>query len=271
MLAAVLLTGCTSDLYYANSFINKFARQKTTATEQIYVALPKEVIHTNSSLNDIAGFMFMSEHEIDSVIASKTAILDKLDDSILLSQFSNAFLYALSRSQVPVVVVDSPSKLPVADDQHFTVNFVQFEAEEYLQPAQSRFSTRGGTNYSYDYQLRHLSLNVWMNLDARDTSDVVYFRNRELEENFRGTVTSLRDGKATMKTHFERIAPADAYRLAWTLGVECATLYMEKILTEYVCRSKGTNETYFYYDPACNCIESVDSYSEGVKGSFEKM
>lgn len=271
ILTALLFAGCTSDLYYANTFIHKFDRQKTTATEQIYVAMPKDVIHTNSSLNDIAGFMFMSEYEIDSVIASKTAILDKLDDSILLSQFNNAFLYVLSRLQVPIVVVDNPSRLPVADDQHFTVNFVQFEIEEYLQPNQSRFTTRGGTEYSYDYDLRHLSLNVWMNLDARDTADVVYFRNREAEENFRGTVTSLHDGKATMKTHFERLRPADAYRLAWNLGVECATLYVEKILTEYVCRTKGTNETYFYYDPICNCIESIDTYSNGAKDSFEKM
>ena len=271
LFVSLFFGSCTSDLYFASTFLNKFERQTVLATEKIYVALPQGVIHTNSSLNDIAGFMFMSEREQDSVIASKTAILNQLDDSTLLAQFTGAFLYSLSRSQIPVVIVDNPSRLPVADEQHFTVNFVQMEAEEYLQPHQSKFTTRGGTNYSYDYQLRHFSLNVWMRLDARDTSDVIYFRNREIDETYRGTVTSLRDGKAKMKTHYERISPSDAYRLAWNLGVECATLYIEKILTEYVCRTKGTNETYFYYNPACNCIESIDTYSNGAKYSFEKM
>lgn len=265
------LTGCSSDLYYASTFINKFERQSDKAVEQIYVALPQGVIHTNSSLNEVAGFMFMNEREQDSVIASKTAILNRVDDSILLSQFSSAFLYALSRTKIPIVVVSDPSKLPVADDQHFTVNFVQMELEEYLQPNESRFTTRSGVNYSYPYQLRHLSLNAWMQLDARDTLSEVYFRNREVEESFRGTVTSLRDGKATLKTHFDRLAPADAYRTAWNLGIECATLYVEKILSEYVCRTKGTNQTYFYYNPACNCIEDVVPYDEGIKTSFEKM
>ena len=271
LVALFAVAGCSSDLYYASTFINKFERQSDKAVEQIYVALPQGVIHTNSSLNEVAGFMFMSEREQDSVIASKTAILNRVDDSILLSQFSSAFLYALSRTQIPVVVVSDPSKLPVADEGHFTVNFVQMELEEYLQPGESRFSTRGGVNYSYPYQLRHLSLNAWMQLDARDSASEVYFRNREIEETFRGTVTSLRDGKATLKTHFDRLAPADAYRTAWNLGIECATLYVEKILTEYVCRAKGTNQTYFYYNPACNCIEDIVPYDEGIKDSFEKM
>lgn len=269
--AAMLMTACGSDYYYAATFLNKFERGKSEATERIYVSLPDGVIHTNSSLNDVAGFMFMSDREQDSVIASKTAILNRIDDSILCAQFNGAFLYTLSRTKIPIVVVDSPAKLPMADDQHFTVSVVQMELEEYLQPSESRFSTRSGVNYVYPYQLRHLSLNVWLKLDARDTADVVYFRNLETEESFRGTVTSLRDGKATMRTHFDRLSPADAYRAAWNLGVECATLYVEKVLSEYVCRTKGTNQTYFYYDPACNCIEDVVPYDEGIKTSFEKM
>lgn len=271
LVAAVLCVGCTSDFYYAGTFLGKFERQKATATERIYVTLPQSVIHTNSSLNDVTGFMFMTEQEQDSVIASKTAILDKLDDSIFLAQFNNAFLYALSRTQIPIVIVADGSKLPMADDQHFTVNVVQLEAEEYLEPSRSEFTTRRGVNYSHDYDLRHFAVNVWMKLDARDTADVVYFKNREIGESYRGTVTSLKDGKATLKTHYDRIGVDDAYKTAWNLGVQCATLYVEKILTEYVCRTKGTNRTYFYYEPSCNCIEELVPYDEGIKEGFEKL
>ena len=269
--AVAVLCSCSSDFYYASSFIRKFDLEKSTATEQIYVALPKGVIHTNSSLNSIAGFMFMSEHEQDSVIASKTQILDKLDDSIFLEQFSGAFLYTLSRSKIPVVVVDDERKLPKADDQHFTVNIVQIEAEEYLQPSRSEFTTRGGLKYSYDYDLRHFATHVWLRLDARDSMDAVYFKNDEVGESFKGIVTSLKEGKATMTTRFDHIDVNDAYRLAQRLGSQCATLYIEKILTEYVCRTKGTNESYFYYDPGNNCIEQILPYDEGVKESFEKL
>ena len=270
-LLALLLTGCSADWFYAGSFLSKFEQQKDNATEQIYVSLPKSVIHTNSSLNDIAGFMFMTDREQDSVIASKTAILNRLDDSIFLAQFNGAFLYVLSRTKIPIVLVDDASRLPQADDNHFTIDIAQVEAEEYLQPGRSGFTTQRGVKYGYDYELRHFAMNVWFRFDARDTADIVYFKNREIAEDFHGTVTSLRTDKATMKTHFDRITVNDAYQLAWNFGAQCATLYIEKMLSEYVCRTKGTNSTYFYYSPACNCIEELTPYDEGIKDSFEKM
>ena len=271
LLSLLLLTSCSSDLYYAGSFLYKFERSKPTATEKIYVHLPQELIHTNSSLNNIAGFMLMSEHEQDSVIGSKTKILDKIDDSIFLSQFSSAFLFTLSRTRIPIVLVDDASNMPVADDQHLTVDFVQMEAEEFLEPCTSSFRTRKGLDYRYDYDLRHFALNVWLKLDARDSVGNIYFKNEEVEESFHGVVTSLEEGHATMRTSFDRITVNDAYRVARRLGSLCATLYVEKVLTEYVCRTKGTNHTYFLYDAGMNTIEDVIPYSEGIKESFEKL
>ncbi len=266
-----LLMACNSDYHYANSFLRKFETNKKTATEQIYVALPKEVIHTNSSLNDIPGFFYMSENQQDSVISSLTDILDKINDSIFLDQFNSAFLFTLSRSCIPIVVVDDPSKLPPADDTHFTVSFPQLEAEEFVQRHRSDFQTKKGVYYAYDYDLRHFSTNVWLIFDARDTNSQVYFRNDEVEETFRGTVRSIKDGKATLATDFKRIDINDAYRSARRLGFACATLYVEKILSEYVCRTKGINETYFIYDPSTNTIDDILPYDEGIQQSFIKL
>ena len=269
--AFLLLTSCSSDIYYAGSFLRKFELGKSTATECIYVSLPTQVFHTNSSLNDIVGFAYLPVEWQDSIIASKTAILDKVNDSIFLSQFSNMFLYVLSRSRIPIVVVDSEEQLPKADDQHFTVNFVQMELEEYLQPARSDFSTRKGAYYAYDYDLRHFATHVWLKLDSQDSLSSVYFTSNEVRDDFHGVVTSLSDGKATMRTNFDRITVNDAYAMARRMGYECARLYVEKILAEYVCRAKGSNQTYFLYDPASNSIDDVLPYDEGVKYSFEKL
>lgn len=269
--ASLFFVGCTSDYHYANSFIKKFKQGKKTATEQFYVCLPKQVIHTNSSLNDIEDFAFLSITQQDSVIAALTQILDKVDDSIFLEQFNSSFLFTLSRIKVPIVLVDSPDELPKPDDNHFVIDIAQLEAEEFLQRSRSDFITRKGTYYSYDYELRHFSTNVWLRIDAVDTSDVVYFKNEEVMDEFRGTVTSLKDGKATLKTDFRRINTNDAYRTARVLGRACATLYIEKMLTEYVCRQKGTNKTYFYYSAGTNSIEVIMPYQQGIKESFEKI
>ena len=266
-----LLTGCTSDYHYANAFLRKFKQNKKTATEQIYVVLPDKVLHTNSSLNDIDGFVMMSEREQDSVIASLTQILNRIDDSIFLSQFNNSFLYTLSRTRIPIVLVSDAAKLPPTDDNHLTINIVQLEAEEFVQRCRSDFSTRKGTYYAYDYDLRHYRTNVWMELDRRDSINPIYFKNNEISETFQGTVKSIKNQTATMETHYDRIDVNDAYRSARLLGAECATLYIEKVLTEYVCRQKGTNKSYFYYNALGNSIDAVIPYEYGSKESFEVM
>jgi len=266
-----LLASCSSDYHYANSFIRKFKHNKKSATEQIYVVLPREVLHTNSSLNDVDGFVLMSEQQQDSVIASMTKILNIIDDSIFLAQFNNSFLYTLSRARIPIVLVNDASKLPLADDNHFTINIVQLEAEEFIQRSRSDFSTRKGTYYAYDYDLRHYRTNVWMELDKRDTVGPIYFKNNEISEDFHGTVKRIKDQVATLETHYQRIGVNDAYQSARELGAECATLYIEKMLTEYVCRQKGVNKSYFYYNPATNNIDVIIPYQYGSQESFEVM
>lgn len=265
-----LLVGCKSDFHYANSFIRKFERGKETATEKIYVTLPKTVIHTNSSLDNLAGFLLMDESEQDSVIASKTQILDKIDDSIFLEQFNDVFLFTLSRLRVPVVLVEDVSLLPKSDDQHFVVNIVQFEAEEYMEPCVSQFHTRKGMEYRYDYFLRHFATNVWLRFDGGDSAEV-FFLGDEVAEQFHGTVTSMKDNKANLMTRFEHINTNDAYLMARRMGYQCATLFIEKILTEYVCRTKGSTNSYFYFDASSGSIDQVVPYEEGAKYTFEKL
>ncbi len=270
-MTCLLLGACSSDYHYANGFLRKFKHNKKNATEQIYVVLPHEVLHTNSSLNEVEDFPYLSTAQQDSVIDALTDLLDKVDDSIFLSQFNNAFLYTLSRARVPIVLVDNEGLLPNPDDNHLTVNIVQLEAEEFVQRNRSDFHTQKGTYYAYDYDLRHFSTNVWMKFDTRDSLGTVYFKNKEITDDFHGTVTALRNQKATLKTQFDRITLNDAYRTARQLGQECATLYIEKILTEYVSRQKGSTKSYFYYNPADNCIDVILPYEQGARSSFEKV
>lgn len=267
----LLLVGCNSDLHYANSFIRKFEQQRPSAVERIYVSLPTALIHTNSTVEGIRWFEYMPSGWQDSVVAANTAILNEIDDSIFLAQFGQALLFTLSRLQVPIVVVDDAAQLPVPSDSVFTLCVPQLEAEEWLQPTRSDFHTRQGDYYYYDYELRHFAAHVWLRFGGADTLAPLYYRQAATEEHFHGAVTQIRDGRARMRTSFERIGVGDAYRTARRLGAECATLYVERLLTEYVCRTKGTNASYFYYNPSYNTIDRTLPYDEGIKEGFERL
>lgn len=268
---ALCSVSCSSEAGLADSYLNKFKKEKKSATEQIYVCLPKEVMHTNSSLNDIEDFPQLSEKQQDSVIASLTAILDKVNDSLFLSRFNQSLLYYLSRANIPVVVVNDESLLPVADSQHFTFNVVQLEAEEYLQQNYCDFSTRSGAYYKYGYDLRHFSVNAWVKMDAHDTVQTVYFKNQERADKFHGTVTQIKDGKATLNSHFDRIGVNDAYSAASVLAYSCATAFINRILNNYIKSQKGTPTYYYYYDPVHQEVYATgDSFEEGEAANFLK-
>lgn|SRR5574344_376510 len=262
----VLLPSCTSDRYYAQSFLRKHKHNKPSATEQIYVCLPHEVLHTNSSLNAIEDFAYLSATQQDSVIASLTRILNNVDDSIFLDQFCSSLLYTLSCTRIPIVLVENPQQLPAASNQALIFKIPQLEAEEFVEHTRSDFYTRKGVYYAYDYDLRHFSTNVWLQFGA-DTA--VYFNNMEVSDYFRGTVTSIRNQKATMEGNFDRININDAYYTARRLGTLCATHYIERVLTDYVKQKKGANEWYFYYDFIDNNINGMVPFKEGMAESFE--
>ena len=74
-----------------------------------------------------------------------------------------------------------------------------------------------------------------------------------------------------MKAHFDRITINDAYATARELGTLCATLYIERILTEHAKRNAGTNNQYFLYNPLANEINVIIPYELGMQDSFEKL
>lgn len=267
--AVLAACGCTSDYHYAKKYINKHKRHPKATTEQIYVCLPQRVMHTNTSLNSITDFAYLNEAAQDSVIGAMTKILDKVDDSLYISKFNKAFLFALGRLHIPIVEVSDPSALPQADENHLVINFVQLEAEEFTQRCRSDFYTKKGYYYAYDYDLRHFATNVWLLLEGVDST--VYFKSDERVEAFHGIITALKDGKATMNAHFDRIGADDAYESARDLGYYCATLYVEKLLTDHVRRVKGSNTSYFFYNFRSNAIEVIMPYENGVKEGFEKV
>lgn len=271
VVATALLISCGSEIAIADRYLQKYQRQKDNAKEQIYVCLPKEVLHTNSSLNDIEDFAALSAAQQDSVINSLTVLLDKVNDSIFLSQFNQTLLYTLSRCQMPIVLVADSSLLPQADSLHHTLNIVQLEAEEYLQRQRSDFTTRKGTYYKYDYDLRHYSTNVWLKINAHDTVQPLFFKNHELTERFRGTVTNLKDGKATLKTNYSRLTVNDVYYSARTLAETCAALYVERLIQDHIKAKKGNAEYYYIYSPEENAIVDMIDPADAKGFGFQQV
>lgn len=267
-LAALLCTSCAGDYYVANSFLKKHKRHSKSATEKIYVCLPQQIFHTNTSNWDLLDGL--SEQQQDSVAKEWNRILPKVNDSIFLGQFANSLLYVLSKTHIPIVIVDEERLLPPPSKDNLILDVYALEAEEFMEHTRSDFYTRRGVYYAYDHDLRHFSANAWLQLNF-DTS--YFFKNVEMSEEatFTGTVLSLKDDKVTMKVEQTNLTVNDAYLAARQLGEDCAVNYIEKVVHEYIKAKKGTNEWYLYYSPNSNEFVMMAPYKDDNPYSFEKI
>ena len=260
------MSSCATDRHYANSFLRKHRWGTKTATEKIYVHVPKTLTHTNSSLNQIEDFDMLTYEQQDSVIAALTKVLDKIDDSIFLTQFTNMLCYALAQTHIPILIVEDEKQLPPPSKDCLILDVCEIEAEEFVKPSRSDFYTRRGVYFNYDYDLRHFATNVWLQLNY-DTN--YYFYDIVIAEDFRGVVTKLKGEDAQLKGKFNRITVNDAYEAARTLAVQIASRYIEKCLHEYVFNKKGENTWYWYYDYIDNYLHYGVPYKEGMKDGFK--
>lgn len=264
--AALLSTSCTADYHYAKQFIRKHKWHTSHATEQIYLYLPTSLYRTNST--PLPSDPSLGPEALDSIARHNNLLLSALDDSLFLSQFGGALVARLSCLGVPVVKVDEERLLPPPSRDCLILDITALEAEEFVEHAQSGFTTRQGMAYVYDHDLRHFSSNLWLQMNY-DTN--YYFLNQEVgeEARFRATVLRLGDGEATMRVSTTPLSANDAYATAYALGTLCGQLYIERILLDYVHAKRGKNVWYMYYNPESNDVDVLVPYRQGMEGSFE--
>ena len=264
MLLAAVAFSLLAAYRMANSYLKNARKGRLEHGEAVYVRMPEQFILVNSSVEKMKEGRALTEQQAQHMADSLTALLRYVDDSVLLSRFSTSMLQVLVRSGIPVHVVKSGSKLPVPSDSSLVLDVVQLEAEEFLQPKRSDFVTKQEVYYAYDYNLRHISCNVWLKMgSATESLDSVWFKNVEKSEAFKGKVTSIKDDKATMSVHFDRLTVDDVYRTVEEAGELCATIYVERLLLDHIKRKTGGNENYYYYDAATGQINMWIPYSYG--------
>ncbi len=265
---------CSIEYDAANNYLDRHIspKQGTGIEEKIYVVLPTHVIHTNDAINKIEGFQNLPESEQDRLIKEKTKFLDKLNDSILIAQFNEHFLYNLGRFGIPIIIT-TPENIPQPDEgKIFTINVAQMEAEEYtvVERLDSYFQFIKNPNYpsdnrntiqkyyKQDVNLDAFSLNVWFSYNEKDTSmKKVYYKSFEVRDGLEGDIilNEENNDKAEAIYKISKLNLNDIYYTPFMAGKMSATLFIEKWINDYVNLSENGAFNYFFYDPKINKID----------------
>ena len=253
----LLFGSCFTERGIAVDYVEKFSKAKYEATERIYVVVPKNVIRTNRSLNDIEDFHQMTPDKQDALIKARTKFVDKVEDSILLSQFKQHLLYNLSRIGIPIIEVSHTEQLPNAvENQIFILDIPQLEIEEYVEDKSVEYVTGGGTKYETAIPQNKISINVWYLFDKQSDEGTtpVYYYNWVFTDQVESRLVRDTDGNLKLHTKVNELNMNDVYYASHLAGKLSATYFLEKIINNYVESQKGKANYYYFYSPERNTI-----------------
>lgn len=264
----LLFSACQTERQLAVDYVEKFSNVSYEPTERIYVMLPTEVIHTNRKLSEIDGFFDLSIAAQDSLIVKNTKFVDKINDSVFLSQFREHLLFNLGRLGIPVIEVTNPSQLPQAvPNQIFVLHIPQIEAEEYIEDKTVEYVTGSGHVYEASVPQNKFSVNVWyhFNIDSDTAKAPVYYYNWVFTDRINNNLERDANGNLVLRTKVAELNMNDIYTASYLTGKLTATYFIERIINDYVRSQKGQPSYYYFYSPEKNKVTNDEvPYYYGV-------
>ncbi|MDL2314836.1 hypothetical protein LJC16_01085 [Bacteroidales bacterium OttesenSCG-928-C19] len=266
--AMILFGSCFPERQLAVDYVEKFSNSKHEPVERIYVVLPEEVIHTNKKLSEIEGFFDMDVKTQDDLIRKNTKFVDKINDSIFLTQFKDHLIYNLGRIGIPVIIETNPDRLPQAvSNQIFILRIPQMEVEEYIEDKTVEYVTGGGHVYEASVPQNKFNVNIWYHFDKdSDTTNApAYFYHWVFTDRVSNSLERDAGGNLKLRTKVEELNMNDVYASSYLTGKLTATYFIEKIVNDYVKSQKGSPSYYYFYNPEKNKITNDEvPYYYGV-------
>ncbi len=266
-----LMASCTSGYDLASNYVASFGSPKNAPDQKLYVCLPHQILHTNSKAAETPGFSDLPD-DSKKYLEEKTALfLPTLNDSVMLNQFNEHFLYNLSLLGMPLYVVPTPEDLPVPDSGRiFTINVVQLEAQEYTVSKTVNYEDEYMREYFEEQvPLNAFSLNGWFLFNEKDTSKgKLLYKNFEVVDKLSAQIRPDSKGNnAQLKYTVKKINLNDVYFTAFGLGKLSATLFIEKFVNDYVDSRMQGNSSYYFFDSDKKDIET-STYKSSVRESY---
>ncbi len=231
----------------AQDFAKEFvALQSDTATsETIYVGFADRIMHTNTTINSMPGFDELDSTTQAQLRAKYTLVLDKVHDSILLSEFKAEFLSTLVALGFKVVECN-PNEFPsrLGTGEH-TLSIAQLELEEYMSN-DSLTSDRYGQHIVYNKLLNGLRWNTWLLFDQADsTSRQMFFADDGTTDDLFGYI-ERDNGQYYANYQITKINPNNAYLLARSNAEICGRYLFNFLMNKYVWLKTEGNPPYYY-------------------------
>ena len=176
----------TNGQNFAKEFLNN---QKDSISQDIvYLYINPTINYRNESIDKIPNFNKLDSQTQKEMLNKYAPLIDKINDSILLTNYTQQIKNTLSDLGFKVIMVTNLDLLPKTIDQTtHTLNVAQMEIEEYTFTDSLIYEQ--DNKQTYYKQLNGVSFNSWLIYNESDTnSRLVFYLDQELTDFFEGEI-----------------------------------------------------------------------------------
>ena len=250
----LLCSFTTNGQNFAKEFLNN---QKDSISQDIvYLYINPTINYRNESIDKIPNFNKLDSQTQKEMLNKYAPLIDKINDSILLTNYTQQIKNTLSDLGFKVIMVTNLDLLPKTIDQTtHTLNVAQIEIEEYTFTDSLIYEQ--DNKQTYYKQLNGVSFNSWLIYNEADTnSRLVFYLDQELTDFFEGEIKFV-DGNYFASYDYEKINVEDAYMTANISGTTSAQYFFNFLMNKYVwIKSSGIDIYYYGIDPKTKKIYS---------------
>lgn len=221
----------------------KLNQRDSASRDVVYFCCTDRLILTNDNINRM-NLDLVDSATGNELIRKYTHIVDKVNDSIILSTFRNGLLSKLRSYGFEVVEVKREDMPKQFDIRHHTVEVAQLELEEYS--FVDSVSTMQGEHRAMQKMLNGIRLNAWIVYNGEDTNSMqMFFCDEQMTDEFHGFVEK-ESGKYYANYTLTKINPNDAYILSDYTAKVCARYFFNFLINRYVWFQTGGQDKNYY-------------------------
>ncbi len=255
----LLLSGCMPERKLAVSFI-----ENDTALAFLVIK-PDFLYKTNLKEYEINGYDSLSDWQKDSLLMDKSLFLKNINDSILISGFTENFTKGLQSYGIKVYPSSLTDTFLLPGHMSYIANIAQMSLEEYVHPFTTDQVVSDEIVTIKDVDLNALNYNIWLELGKlnSDKKNIVLFASDYLLDDLNGQLRqSIFRDEITFEYTIDTITTEQIYQYGRQMGKEVSSYLFDYLLNIYINENIPPGypyePEYLHYDPEKRMLLPAD-------------
>lgn len=247
-------SSCSPQKKLAREFVNK------SKSYSVMLIEPEFIYKKNLNTNVVDSLGITDTKLRDSILWAQSDFIQKIDDSLLIANYSLGFINELKNYNINVYDKNESAKFLSLDSNAWMVNIAQLQIEE------EKYEYRDETEYySYIYYHDHLlnavNINSWFEVSMVNSNNQkpnVYFATNTITDELESSYDfDIFNDKVSYIYDIDSLNLSKIYEYSYLLGRIYATYTFDYIMNDYVSKHLGypiRKEEFLRYIPISRAL-----------------